>query len=366
MGADGPRVLILGGCGFIGRNLVHYIVSYDLASFVRVADKVLPSMAYLSDEFKTSFEKVDFVQANLSDDSHVERAFEGGFNLVVNLAAETRYGMMEMLYEKFIYELRVKCATKAAALGVDKYIEVSTAQVYDPDAAGSSGGAKETAAVKPWTMCADFHLRAEQAIARIRGLKFVILRLPIVYGPGDRSGLMPRLICAALYQHTGEKMEFLWNESLRINTVHVQDVAGAIWYVLCSEVSGETFNLVDDNDTTQGKLNKVLESMFRIKTGFVGSIMSNLAKLKLDTLVEEANEGHLEPWVELCSAEGIGFTPLSPIIDKELLYNNPLAIDGGKIKSVLGFQCSCPELTKDLLVDSMEYWQRLKLFPSKF
>lgn len=55
------------GCGFIGRNLVHYLVKNDLASEIRVVDKTPPQMAYLNAQHLNSFDNplVDFVSANL-------------------------------------------------------------------------------------------------------------------------------------------------------------------------------------------------------------------------------------------------------------------------------------------------------------
>ncbi|KAH9599187.1 hypothetical protein LSM04_008906 [Trypanosoma melophagium] len=102
--------------------------------------------------------------------------------------------------------------------------------------------------------------------------------------------------------------------------------------------------------------------MFKIKTGFVGSIMSNLASCKLEELVEEANDGHMGPWSTMLKNHNIDVTPLNPYLEPELLYNNPLAVDGLKLRE-LGFQCSCPKLTKELLEDSLEYWINLGLFP---
>ena len=42
MPSDKPRVLILGGTGFVARHLVKYLVDNNLASKIRVADKQLP------------------------------------------------------------------------------------------------------------------------------------------------------------------------------------------------------------------------------------------------------------------------------------------------------------------------------------
>ena len=67
MAANKPSVLILGGCGFIGRNLVSYLVTKDLCSHIRVVDKVLPSVAYLGPAHKEAFESavVKFKQGNV-------------------------------------------------------------------------------------------------------------------------------------------------------------------------------------------------------------------------------------------------------------------------------------------------------------
>ena len=62
-------VLILGGCGFIGRNLVDFLKEQGVAKKVRVADKSMPDLAGLSEAqrelYKSDF--VDYVQANLSN-----------------------------------------------------------------------------------------------------------------------------------------------------------------------------------------------------------------------------------------------------------------------------------------------------------
>jgi nucleoside-diphosphate-sugar epimerase len=61
-----PNVLVLGGCGFIGRNLVKYLVDNALAKHIRVVDKVLPTVAYLSPAHKEAFAApiVKFKQGN--------------------------------------------------------------------------------------------------------------------------------------------------------------------------------------------------------------------------------------------------------------------------------------------------------------
>lgn len=75
--AGKPRVLITGGCGFIGRNLVKYLVDNKLASHIKVADKALPGTSYLSPEHKAAFDQkniVEFKQSDLSKEGHFSMA----------------------------------------------------------------------------------------------------------------------------------------------------------------------------------------------------------------------------------------------------------------------------------------------------
>lgn len=58
----------------------------------------------------------------------------------------------------------------------------------------------------------------------------------------------------------------------------------------------------------------------------------------------------------------ISFTPLSPYIDQELLYNNSLNVDGSAIEQT-GFKYQHPKITTELVVSSIKYFEDLNLFP---
>lgn len=64
-----PRVLVLGGVGFIGRNFVTYLIENDLCDKVRVVDKVIPKTAFLNARQAAAFEKAEFLQKNLVNPS---------------------------------------------------------------------------------------------------------------------------------------------------------------------------------------------------------------------------------------------------------------------------------------------------------
>jgi len=363
MESNKPKVLVLGGVGFIGRNFVQYLVDNKLASFVRVVDKVLPPTAFLGKQHQAALEaeNVEFKQGNLTSPASIEKMFtiDGGFNLVFNLAAETKYSQTDEVYKEKVLDLYVKCATEAKKHNVDRFVEVSTAQVYEAKKKLSA----EDSTTKPWTGIAKYKLQAEEALTGINGLKLNIVRPSVVYGPGDVSGMSPRLICGAVYRHLGEKMKFLWSADLRINTVHVHDVCKDLWHIATRCPAGQTYNLADKGDTSQGSINKHLEGIFHIKTGFLGGVVSNMAKLNMKSVTEEINDKHLRPWSELCKKEEIVNTPLTPYLDQELLYNNSLSVDGSKIEGT-GFTYDYPAVTETLLREQVNYYVEQTLFPS--
>jgi len=356
------NVLILGGVGFIGRNLVKYLVDHQPDTNIKVLDKVLLATSFLSAEHKAAFDSpnVTVKQANLSSPKSIEANFEGKpWDVVVNLAAETKFGQTEEVYKEKVLDVAVKCAAEAKKIGCRKWIEVSTAQVYQ--AAKGKKPSTEESPLEPWTKLAKYKLGVEEHL-KGTGLDYSVIRAAIVHGPGDVSGLAPRIIIGAVYKKLNDKQKNLWTAGLSLNTVHVEDVCCAIVESM-KWPSGATYNLVDENKTDQGTINKHLEELFGIKTGFYGAMASKVAEtLALSALAAEANDKHLKPWSDLCREQGIASTPLSPYIDQELLSNNNLFVSGEAIKKT-GFKYAHPKLSTDDFRVIMEYYQKQGLFP---
>lgn len=185
-------------------------------------------------------------------------------------------------------KLAVTVGKEAAKRSIGVFVEVSTAQVYEAGKKASS----EESKLKPWTILAKYKAKAEEELKAIAGLNLVIVRPAIVYGPNDILGVTPRLIIGAVYKQLGEEMKLLWTKDLKINTVHVEDVCRALWYVAADKAdkggrekpivqgAAQIFNLCDKNDTgiifynaiDQGTINDFIATIFGIKTGFQGSI----------------------------------------------------------------------------------------------
>jgi hypothetical protein len=84
---------------------------------------------------------------------------------------------------------------------------------------------------------------------------------------------------------------------------------------------------------------KLMAEIFNIDTGFHGTWISAFAKLNLDHVVDEVNDETLDPWADLQTKAGISqSTPLSPFMEKELLRDMDLALDGSAFERETGFQ----------------------------
>lgn len=56
----------------------------------------------------------------------------------------------------------------------------------------------------------------------------------------------------AVYRQLGEKMKLLWTEDLRMNTVHVSDVARGLWLLgTRGGEAGDVYNMVDSGESSK-------------------------------------------------------------------------------------------------------------------
>ncbi|KAG0051811.1 hypothetical protein BGZ83_003287 [Gryganskiella cystojenkinii] len=362
--APQPTVLVLGGVGFIGRNFVAYLVENDLAAEIRVVDKVLPQTAYLNQRFKDAFAKVQFMQGNLSNPESVAKCFSredgSSYDYVFNFAAETKFSQPVEIYEDRIYRLSTVCAKEAVKRDVKVFVHLSTGDVYE----SSKSSSKEDSKTKPWNKMAEYKLKVDKELLDMAGLNLVILRPAVVYGVGAMGGLTPRLICGRVYQHLKQKMSFLWTKDLRINTVHVTDVARACWHS-ATTFNGTTaiFNLADENDTDQEAINTHIRAIFGIETGYQGTALSLLASTNMEGATEDTNEMHLAPWSDILKANNIKTSPLTPYLDQELLLNNALSLNGTKICTATGFKYEHPKMTEASLREIITDFQELGIWP---
>ena len=266
-----------------------------------------------------------------------------------NCGGETRFSQDDEVYKLRSYQLSLTVGKEAAKRNVKAFVECSTAQVYNP----SRSPQKETDKTnKPHTKQAKWKLAAEEELAKIPGLRLCVLRFPNIYGPYAGRWLGTQLALARVYQsrEPKETLKWLWGAELRTNTLHVEDAATALWMAAewrskndrISNVSNDriVFNVVDQGQTTQGIMANIIKQIFAVDTGFQNTLVNTFARLNLEHVVDDVNDDTLDDWADLQEGAGIKENggPLSPFMEKELLRDADLSIDGGRFESVVGFR----------------------------
>ena len=322
-------------------------------------DKQLPQLASLAPEHRDACSDDHFLQADAAREQSQARIFDlppapdgtpREFDYVFNCGGETRFSQEEEVYKLRSYDLSLMVGREAARRKVRALVEVSSGGVYNP----SSSPQKETDKTsKPHTRLAKWKLAAEEALAKIPGLRLVVLRLPNVYGPYGSRWLSTQLALARVYQsrEPRETMKWLWSADLKTNTLHVEDAARALWAAAEWRATHDAipnadkndwmvFNVVDHGRTTQGTMADIIKEVFGIETGFQNIMVNTFARLNLDHVVDDLNDDTLDDWADLQEAAGIKGNggPLSPFMEKELLRDADLSMDGSRFETVVGFR----------------------------
>ena len=172
------RVLITGGAGFIGSNLVAHLAAAGSYEIVVLDDESLGSLERLREH------GVRAIKADILDDAALDRALEG-VEIVVHLAADTRVvESIENPEKNFHVNVlgTFRLLQKARAAGVERFVNASTGgailgEVTPP--------IDETMAANPASPYGASKLAAEgycSAFHQAYGLSTISLRFSNIYG----------------------------------------------------------------------------------------------------------------------------------------------------------------------------------------
>jgi len=127
------RVLVTGGCGFIGSNLVRYLLETDPEVRVVNFDALTyaGNLANLAD--LDGHPRYQFIKGDITDRQAVREALRGGVRAILNLAAESHVDRSIHDSGPFVRtnvlgtQVLLDCARE---LQVPRFLQVSTDEVY--------------------------------------------------------------------------------------------------------------------------------------------------------------------------------------------------------------------------------------------
>lgn len=127
------RLLVTGGCGFIGSNFIHYWIKKHPQDFVINLDKLTYAGNVNNLKDLENHPRYLFIKGDIVNPQEVEKVFKKGIDVVVNMAAESHvdrsiYEPLEFVKTNILgTAILLEAARKH---GIKKFIQVSTDEVY--------------------------------------------------------------------------------------------------------------------------------------------------------------------------------------------------------------------------------------------
>jgi UDP-glucose 4-epimerase len=225
--ANGSRVLVTGGAGFIGRRVVRALLAEGHE--VTVADlRAFPDPGVRS------------VVGDLCDSDGPARAVRPGTDVIIHLAAFT-YVVASVADPVSTYRLNTDATARLLELAREH--EVGTFLLASTNAVtGNVGGATitEQTVLRPLTPYGATKAAAEMLLssyANCYGMACASLRFSNVYGPGmtEKDSFVPRLMRAA---RDGEGVQVRGDGSMLRDLVHVDDAVQGVMAAWAAGYSG--------------------------------------------------------------------------------------------------------------------------------
>jgi len=240
------KVLVTGGCGFIGSNFIRFLLKNHPDWKVVNLDKLTycGNLANLKDVEKHP--NYRFIRGDIADRKLVNELFKSEkFDAVLNFAAESHVDRSILDPSPFI-ETNVKgvqvLLEAARQYPVEKFIQISTDEVYG--SLGPTGKFTEDSPLKPNSPYAASKASADllcRAYQKAYGLPVIITRSSNNYGPYQfPEKLIPLMIRNALL---GKELPVYGKGEQIRDWLYVEDNCRAISLVLERGKIGEIYNI---------------------------------------------------------------------------------------------------------------------------
>ena len=252
------RVLVTGGAGFIGSNFVRAMLAKHPDWRITVLDLLtyaghLENLEDVKDEPRFAFVRGDIRRADDVDEPVREA------DIIVNFAAESHVDRSIAEPEAFITTdvLGVYTLMEAAKKhGVERFVQISTDEVYGDVAEGSS---KETDPVSPNSPYSASKTGGEllaRAYFRTYGIPVIITRGSNTYGPYQQpEKLLPLFVTNAI---DGKPLPVYGDGGQVRDWLHVLDHCSGIETVIEKGIPGEVYNIGGGNERTNIEVTRLI------------------------------------------------------------------------------------------------------------
>jgi dTDP-glucose 4,6-dehydratase len=249
------RLLVTGGCGFIGSNFARHILRhYHTASVTNVdALTYAGNPASVSDLPATYGDRYEFYKADIANPAQMDALMaKHQYFAVINFAAESHVDRSINSPQNFVHTNVVGTSVlleSARSHGIRRFVQISTDEVYG--SLGPEGEFDEASAIDPSSPYSASKAGADLlalSYQKTYGMEVVVTRCSNNYGPYQYpEKLIPLMIMKALRD---EKLP-VYGDGLNVRDwIHVEDHCTAIVAALYEGKPGEVYNVGSDGERT--------------------------------------------------------------------------------------------------------------------
>ncbi len=241
------RILVTGGCGFIGSNFIRYILEHYKPAYVTNVDVLTyaGNPANLDGVVEEHGERYEFFKADIANADQMDAVMtEHQFFAIINFAAESHVDRSINSPQNFIHtnvigtSVLLDCARRH---GVQRFLQVSTDEVYG--SLGASGKFTEQSPLDPSSPYSASKAGADLlalACHRTFGQEVVVTRCSNNYGPYQfPEKLIPLMIIKAMRD---EPLPVYGDGKNVRDWIHVEDHCAGIIAALFEGKAGQVYN----------------------------------------------------------------------------------------------------------------------------
>ena len=241
------RILVTGGCGFIGSNFIRYILKHYKPAYLTNVDVLTyaGNLANLEGVAEEHGDRYEFFKADIANaDQMDELMTEHQFYAIINFAAESHVDRSINSPQNFIHtnvigtSVMLDCARRH---GVQRFVQISTDEVYG--SLGATGKFTEQSPLDPSSPYSSSKARADLlalACFKTYGQEVVVTRCSNNYGPYQfPEKFIPLMITKAMRD---EPLP-VYGDGMNVRDwIHVQDHCAAVVAALFEGKPGAIYN----------------------------------------------------------------------------------------------------------------------------
>jgi dTDP-glucose 4,6-dehydratase len=247
------RILVTGGCGFIGSNFIRYILQHYKPASVSNVDVLTyaGNLANLDGVAEEHGERYEFFKADIANADQMDALMtEHPFYAVINFAAESHVDRSINDPLNFIHtnvvgtSILLDCARRH---GVQRFIQISTDEVYG--SLGATGKFTEQSPLEPSSPYSASKAGADLlalACHKTFGQEVIVTRCSNNYGPYQfPEKLIPLMIINAMRDDSLP----VYGDGMNVRDwIHVEDHCSGIVAALFEGKPGSVYNFGGDSE----------------------------------------------------------------------------------------------------------------------